>query len=108
GLSHRKRWIAFFHKPQGALLIDEGAARAIINQRRSLLPIGITAVEGEFPAGAAVDVRNGERLLIARGLSAYASHDLRNIQGRRSAEISKIFGRAHYEEVIHRDNMALL
>ncbi len=107
-LNHRKRWIAFFHKPQGALTIDDGACRAVARQGRSLLPIGVKAVAGEFSAGAAVDVRAPDQTLIARGLVSYSSHDLRRIMGRHSDAVAQLLGAAHYEEVIHRDNLALL
>lgn len=106
--SYRKRWIAFFHKPQGTLTIDDGACRALTKQGRSLLPIGVKAVHGEFAAGAAVDVRAPDQTIVARGLTAYSSHDLRRIMGRRSNAIIKIIGRPYYEEVIHRDNLAAL
>ncbi len=108
GLSDRKRWIAFFHKPQGILTIDEGACRAVSRQGRSLLPIGVKAVEGDFAAGAAVDVRGPDRTVVARGLVAYSSHDLRRIMGRHSDAVAQIMGPAHYEEAIHRDNLAVL
>ena len=107
-LNHRKRWIAFFHKPQGVLTIDDGACRAVARQHRSLLPIGVKAVTGEFPAGAAVDVRTTDQILIARGLVSYSSHDLRRIMGQHSDALPDILGAAHYEEAIHRDNRVLL
>jgi glutamate 5-kinase len=107
-LNHRKRWIAFFHKPQGVLTIDDGACRAVARQHRSLLPIGVKAVTGEFPAGAAVDVRTTDQILIARGLVSYSSHDLRRIMGQHSDALPDILGAAHYEEAIHRDNLVLL
>ncbi len=107
-LNHRKRWIAFFHKPQGALTIDEGACRAVARRGCSLLPIGVKSVEGEFSAGAAVDVSGPDGKIIARGLVSYSSHDLRRIMGRHSDAVAQLLGAAHYEEVIHRDNLALL
>ncbi|MBI2440013.1 MAG: glutamate 5-kinase [Lentisphaerae bacterium] len=107
-LPGRKRWIAFFHKPQGALIVDEGARRAIEHNGKSLLPIGIKQVEGEFEAGAAVDIKALDQTLIARGLVAYSSRDIRLIQGRPTQALSSILGKANYEEVIHRDNLALL
>lgn len=107
-LPGRKRWIAYFHKPKGALIIDEGARRAIEHNGKSLLPIGVKQVEGEFEAGAAVDVKAMDQTLIARGLVSYSSRDLRLIQGQRTQALSSILGTANYEEVIHRDNLALL
>lgn len=104
----RKRWLAFFHKPLGALIIDSGACHAITKQGHSLLPIGVKDVDGEFPAGAPVEVQTSDRAIIARGLSAYSSHDLRRIKGLHSDAIARIIGQPYYEEVIHRDNLAVL
>ncbi len=107
-LTGRKRWIAFFHKPQGTLFIDDGARRAIERDGKSLLPIGIKKVAGEFGSGAAVDIRIADQTLVARGLVSYSSHDIRLIQGHRTDAIAGILGTADYEEVIHRDNMAIM
>jgi glutamate 5-kinase len=107
-LTGRKRLIAFFHKPQGALIIDDGARRAIERDGKSLLPIGIKKVHGEFEAGAAVDIKIADQTLIARGLVSYSSHDIRLIQGLRTDAIAGILGAANYEEIIHRDNMAIM
>lgn len=107
-LSARERWIAFFHKPKGVLLIDDGARRALEENGKSLLPIGIKQVEGDFEAGAAVEIKTPGQGLIARGLTAYSSHDLRLIQGHRTEEIAGILGTDGFDEVIHRDNLALL
>jgi len=107
-LTGRKRWIAFFHKPEGTLIIDDGARSAIERGGKSLLPIGIKKVHGEFATGAAVDIKIADQTLIARGLVSYSSHDIRLIQGHRTDAVARILGAANYEEVIHRDNMALL
>jgi glutamate 5-kinase len=107
--SNKKRWIAFFHKVQGELFIDDGAKKAILEKGKSLLPIGVIKVQGIFPAGAAIEIRglNGE--LLARGLSSYSSADLQKIIGKKSKEIKTVPGvEAAEEEVVHRDNMALL
>jgi len=104
----RDRWIGFFHKPSGALVVDEGARRALVEHGRSLLPIGVRAVEGHFTAGAAVDIRTADGELVARGLASYGSDDLRRILGRRTADISALLGACPYEEAVHRDHMVLL
>jgi len=103
----RERWIGFFHKSCGAVIVDDGARRAIAASGRSLLPIGVRGVEGAFSAGAVVDVKGLDGGLVARGLAAYGADDLRRIQGRRSSEISGILGACDYEEAIHRDNMVV-
>ena len=107
-LKGRKRWIAFFHKTHGSIIIDEGARKAIEEDGHSLLPIGVKSVEGQFSKGTLVNVKSLEGILIARGLVDYSSERLEKIKGHRSSEIEKILGFKDYEEVIHRDNMVLL
>lgn len=107
-VSGRKRWIAVFHKPQGALYIDDGARRALVNNGKSLLPIGVNKVDGDFAKGAAVDIKSMDNTLLARGLVSYSSDAIRLIQGHRTDAIAGILGSADYEEVVHRDNMAIM
>ncbi len=104
----RKRWIAFFHKPGGTLVVDDGAANALTQKGRSLLAAGIKKVEGEFGKGAAVNIVTEAGRLIARGLSGYGSHDILKIMGRKTADIQTLLGTRDYDEVIHRDNMVLM
>ena len=103
----RRRWIAFFHRVDGAVVVDEGAAEAIERRGTSLLPIGVRAVEGAFPAGAVVNVKTAEGRLVARGLSDYAADDVRRIMGRRTSEVEAVLGERRYDEVIHRDNLTV-
>lgn len=107
-MSGRKRWLAFFHKPQGRIVVDDGARRAIEKNGKSLLSIGIKKVEGDFQVGAAVDVLALDGALVARGLTGFSSRDVRLIQGHRTNEIPKILGIDTCDEVIHRDNMVLM
>jgi len=110
-LRSRKRWIAYATLPKGKIVVDEGAARALIEAGKSLLPVGITAVEGEFEAGDMVAVmagQAGKESEIARGLTNYNSADLRRIQGCRSKDIRKQLGHRDFDEAIHRDNLVLL
>jgi len=104
----RKRWIAYFHKTHGSLIIDEGARKAIEQNGHSLLPIGVKRVEGQFGKGTLVNVKSERGILIARGLVDYSSERLEKIKGHKSSEIEKILGFKDYEEVIHRDNMVVL
>ena len=106
-LNGRKRWIAYFHKPQGVLVVDEGARLAIAQKGKSLLPIGIKAVEGEFGVGAAVEIRGPDGVVVARGLSDYSSEDVRRIKGCHTSDLKRILGAEAYEEVVHRDNMVV-
>ncbi|NLV44950.1 MAG: glutamate 5-kinase [Candidatus Hydrogenedentes bacterium] len=107
-LTHRKRWIAFGRATSGAIHVDNGARNAIVNQGKSLLPAGITAVEGRFNAGASVRVMDASGALIARGLVNYDSEALRAIQGKKSGTVAAILGRKDFDEAIHRNNMVVL
>lgn len=107
GLNKRKRWIAFFHKPGGTLILDDGARRAVEQGGKSLLPIGIKKVEGTFDVGACVFLKALDGTVIGRGLVAYSSREIRLIQGRRTDEIAPILGEENFDEVIHRDNLIL-
>ncbi|MGB3572259.1 MAG: glutamate 5-kinase [Phormidesmis sp.] len=103
----RKRWIAGTLIPAGRLYLDEGATAAIQTAGKSLLPAGITEVEGEFGAQDAVLLCNGRGEEIARGLVNYSDEDLRKICGHRSADIEQLLGYEGAETVIHRDNLVL-
>jgi glutamate 5-kinase len=103
----RKQWIAGSLVPRGVLRVDAGAERAL-RQGSSLLPVGVLAVEGEFQRGDAVTIRGSDGRDLARGLSAYSSNEARQIQGRRSEELEALLGYRGRDEVVHRDNLALL
>ncbi len=107
GPSARKRWILGTLHPQGRLLVDAGAARALA-AGKSLLPAGVRGVEGSFERGDAVEVRDADGAALARGLSAYGSADARRIAGHRSAAIEAILGWRGRDEMIHRDDLVLL
>ena len=100
----RKRWIAGALNPVGKLRVDAGAARALGNGK-SLLPAGVTAVEGTFRRGDPVVVLGPDGGEIARGIVAYGSDDARRIAGRRSDEIEALIGYRGREELIHRDDL---
>jgi glutamate 5-kinase len=107
----RKRWIAHVRVPKGKLLVDAGAAKALLADGKSLLPVGVVTVEGDFEAGAMVSVLvadGNERREIARGLTNYGSADLRRIQGCKSKDIEKLLGHRDFDEAIHRDNLVVL
>jgi glutamate 5-kinase len=103
----RKQWIAGTLKPRGALRVDAGAERALASGR-SLLPAGVTAVDGRFDRGDAVSVLAADGHEIARGLVAYPSDEAVRIAGRRSGEIAEILGYTSRDEIIHRDDLVLL
>jgi len=103
----RKQWIAGTLKPRGTLRVDLGAERALASNR-SLLPAGVTAVEGPFGRGDAVSIVAPDGREIARGLTAYPADEAAQIAGRRSGEIQEILGYSGGDEIIHRDDLVLL
>ncbi|MFZ5633442.1 MAG: glutamate 5-kinase [Bacillota bacterium] len=106
-LEHKKRWIAYSSSVQGKIFVDDGAARALLNNGKSLLPSGVTGVEGNFEMGNTVCVMDLQGREIARGIVNYAARDIEKIKGRHSHDIKKILGQQDYEEVIHRNNLVL-
>jgi glutamate 5-kinase len=106
GHTARKRWILGTLQPVGGVVVDAGAARALV-RGGSLLPAGVRAIEGAFERGDAIEVR-GPGGAMARGLSAYASADAVRIIGHRSEEIEAILGWRGRDELIHRDDLVLL
>ena len=105
-LTARKRWIAGSLKPSGKLIVDAGAAKAL-SGGNSLLPAGVTGVEGDFERGDAVTVVNREGQELARGLVAYSAGDARRIIGHKSREIEAILGYRGREVLIHRDDLVV-
>ena len=105
-LSARKKWIKGSLKTAGALLVDDGAVRAL-SAGKSLLPAGVTSIEGEFKRGDVVDVKDRAGRLLARGLVAYAADDARRIAGRKSAEIEHLLGFRGRDEMVHRDDLVV-
>jgi len=106
GRSARKNWIAGHLAAQGAITVDDGAARAL-KGGSSLLPAGIKAVTGNFERGDAVDVFSTAGARIARGLAAYSSTDATIIAGHRSEDFEALLGFRGRDEVIHRDDLVV-
>lgn len=107
-LAGRKRWIAYAQAPQGSIVVDGGAAEAILKRGKSLLPAGVLEACGEFETGAVVSVLDPAGREFARGIANYGAGDLLLIKGRHSGEIAAALGRKDYDEVIHRDNLCLV
>jgi len=103
--SARKQWLASLLHAQGQLFLDDGAVRGVVEQGRSLLPIGITAVSGEFERGDLVSCVDGQGRERARGLANYSSAEAQALMGKASAHIESILGYCGEEEMIHRDNL---
>jgi glutamate 5-kinase len=102
-----KRWIGFTAQPRGQLVLDDGARRAIEKQGRSLLAIGVVDCVGDFSKGDVVALRDQSGAEFARGLTNYAAADILRIKGLKTDCIANALGHCPYQEIIHRDNMAL-
>jgi len=107
-LAARKQWLADHVQVAGRLSIDVGAARALRSGGKSLLPIGVKGVEGEFERGAVVACLGPDGAEIARGLANYSAQETRRIAGRPSSDIESVLGYVEEPELIHRDNLVLL
>ena len=94
-LKGRKRWIAFFHHPQGAVFVDAGAKRALREAGKSLLPPGITRCEGDFAAGEVVRICDQDGTEFARGIAGFAAAEIK------ARKLQRV-------EVVHRDNLVVL
>ncbi|MCB0211582.1 MAG: glutamate 5-kinase [Anaerolineae bacterium] len=103
----RKRWI-LTEPAHGTLMVDDGAANALVNLGKSLLVVGVTEVRGDFQRGEPVHVVNAQQQEIGRGLAHYKAENLRAICGRRSDQIGKILGFDYGPTAIHRDNLILV
>jgi glutamate 5-kinase len=107
-LESRKRWIFAGPRTSGLLIVDDGAVQALRKQGRSLLPAGITAVEGAFQRGDTVSIRQSNRDELARGITRYNDQELRQILGCHSDEISGRLGYAYGPVAVHRNDLILV
>jgi glutamate 5-kinase len=103
-LPARKLWIAFASHVEGAVLVDDGAARALVERGRSLLPAGVTGVSGDFAEGDVIDVRNPAGVTVARGMALNDAGVVRQVAGKRTTELPSDV----VHEVIHRDDLVVL
>jgi glutamate 5-kinase len=106
-LASRKHWLAFTLGARGSLVIDEGAARALVERGKSLLAAGIVEVRGKFGIGDPVACLDPSGRELARGLVAYGSEEIRRIARRPAREIAQVLGYSNGDEVIHRDDLVL-
>lgn len=107
-MASRKCWIAYTLKPKGSLVLDDGAITAVRENGKSILPIGITDVDGVFEPGAAVEFRTPKGQVVGKGLANFSSSDIRLIKGLKSSQVASCLGGKHYDEVVHRDNLVIL
>ena len=104
----RKQWIAGQLKPKGRVWLDDGASKVIRTAGRSLLPVGVTRVEGDFDRGEVISCLSPDSMEVARGLSNYASQEARKLAGHPSEQIESLLGYQDEPELIHRDNLVIL
>ncbi|MDB5299338.1 MAG: Glutamate 5-kinase [Phycisphaerales bacterium] len=102
----RSRWIGSA-RPAGTIVVDDGAMKALVEKNKSLLPAGVTKVEGDFARGDVVAIAAADGTPIGRGLSNYTADDVRRILGKKTQEVRAIFADAAYDEIVHRDNLVL-
>ena len=104
----RKRWIGLTARPRGYYVVDDGARNALESSSKSLLAIGILEVVGDFEKGDVIGIRDRSGCEFARGLTNYATPEANRIRGLRTHEAREALGVAAYDEVVHRDNLALI
>ena len=104
----RKRWMADHLQMRGAVTVDAGAASKVRAEGKSLLPIGMTAVDGDFSRGDVIAVRDAQGVELARGLANYSSVEARMLCRKPSAEFERLLGYVAEPEMVHRDNMVLM
>jgi glutamate 5-kinase len=107
-IAARKQWLADHLTVSGLLTLDAGATKALVRDGKSLLPIGVIAVSGDFARGEIVGCVNPEGRQVARGLVNYSAEETRRIMRRPSGEIESVLGYVDEPELIHRDNLVLL
>jgi glutamate 5-kinase len=106
-LSSRLRWIGQASRPSGKLIVDDGAAAALVEGGKSLLPAGVAEVTGRFGKGDTVSIVDSTGREIARGMTNYDSDALDRIKGLKTHQIAQVLGEKLYDEAVHRNNMTL-
>ena len=102
-----KRWLGFTAKPKGKVRIDDGARKALVEQGKSLLPVGVQQIEGTFGKGDVVAIFDANGIELARGLINYGADDATRIIGMSRERIASRFGKLPYQELVHRDNLVV-
>lgn len=106
--SQRKNWLTYFHRTNGSLIIDDGAAAALTQHHKSLLPSGIIDVIGNFQIGDMVTICNSKQQLLGHGLVEYEAKAIQAVKGKQTHEIPAMLGYKSSDEIIHRDNLIIL
>lgn len=106
--SIRLLWLAHAARPRGRLVLDDGAVRAVVERRMSLLPAGVTGVHGEFESGDPVELVGPDGVAVGRGLVAYASDEVPGLLGKSTAVLRAELGPGYDRELVHRDDLVLV
>jgi len=106
--STRLLWLAHAAVARGSLHLDPGAVEAVVTRRASLLPAGITGVDGTFEAGDPVDLRDENNAIVARGLVNYDAAEIPSLMGRSTRWLASRLGQEYEREVVHRDDLVIL
>lgn len=107
-VSRKKFWLAYNLEPQGIIYIDVGAKNALLFKGKSLLPVGVVDVEGEFSQGSLVKIVSLDKVEIGVGLTNYSAKELKEVKGKKTKQIKGILGKDKVaEEVVHRDNLLI-
>jgi glutamate 5-kinase len=101
-------WLAYAARTHGRLVLDDGAVTAVVERGKSLLPAGVTAVQGEFEAGDPVEIAAPDGTVVARGLVAYSSQEAPDLLGRSTSELRADLGEGYDRELVHRDDLVLV
>ena len=107
-LSGKKRWIAYATSTKGEIKINDGAKEALVQGQKSLLPVGVINVSGDFISGDVICIKDEKNLEIAKGIVNYSSSDIKKIMGIRSDKIEQILGLNKSDDIISKDNLVLL
>jgi glutamate 5-kinase len=107
-LSGRKHWIAYGAQPRGSIVVNPCAVRALVEQHKSLLPVGVTSVSGPFAPGEAVSLRSEDGREFARGVASCDWRDAQRLMGLRTEQVRELLGRSAVDEIVHRDNLVIL
>jgi len=106
-MENKKRWIAYSSNICGQIYVDEGASLVLAKQGKSLLPSGVTRVEGDFDMGNTVSIIDPDGREIGRGIVNYSSGEIDRIKGAQTRDITRILGYKDFDEVVHRNNLVL-
>jgi glutamate 5-kinase len=107
-MGSQERWLTWGSRPRGAVVVDDGARKALVERRMSLLPTGVKGVRGHWEAGEAVRIEDASGKEVARGVCSYSSEETDRIKGLRSADAARRLGRPGAGELVHRDRLVLM